>query len=677
MIEKVTDPVLLSALSKQGIDKDYVEFYQDYAMPAIVNGKKEKGKSPYAKFYRDLKSNKRFMVVSGLPMVDADGVKCEPKWVQTGNTYHTKANVFSALVNDIPGRITLTVKNDDAVGRKKNDKVVLRPQLFLNGIEVPRPDATLLPVDPVNSNYLENTLEWDYGICKRRLRQIEGRIHGSWVFPSNPGGDVRIVYNQTGDYRLKLGQYATDNDTELIPSSVFAGATYPFTVSDSATYYPDADPETTSVDGAVSHFDSNGLTWAAIRTAAGTTADDTTILLEVIKIRCDGNADKWDNLYRGIFLFDSSGLPDDATISAAVFSLHSSSKRDDGGITPDINVYASTPASNTALIASDFIDVATTPFCDTALTYGGWSTTGYNDFTLNAAGIAAISKTTITKLGCRNANYDVSGTTPAYASGELSYLTCRYAEAGTAYKPKLVVTYTVPVTHYGAATLAGIGTLAGIPHATFIGKSTLIGVGTLASIGQRITYGIATLSGTGTLVTNGVITVIGKATLSGIGMLASIGRGIFTGTATLVGIGTLTASAFTTLIGKATMAGAGTLSALGQRITYGVAALSGVGTLSALSGILLAGKAILSGMGSLCALSGLLLTGKATLLGIGSLNVLGGFLLLAKATLSGMGSLVAKGTVWFCKLIRINPSRLEIIRLKSSRLPLCREVRRS
>ncbi len=27
----VTDPVLLSALARQGVDKDYVEFYQDYA----------------------------------------------------------------------------------------------------------------------------------------------------------------------------------------------------------------------------------------------------------------------------------------------------------------------------------------------------------------------------------------------------------------------------------------------------------------------------------------------------------------------------------------------------------------------------------------------------------------------------------------------------------------------
>jgi len=51
----VTDPVLLSALAKQGIDKDFVEFVQDYAPRSL--GKEH---SPYAKFYRDLNTNKRF-----------------------------------------------------------------------------------------------------------------------------------------------------------------------------------------------------------------------------------------------------------------------------------------------------------------------------------------------------------------------------------------------------------------------------------------------------------------------------------------------------------------------------------------------------------------------------------------------------------------------------------------
>ena len=66
MAEKVTDPVkivtdelVLRRLAEQGIDKDYVEFFQDYAPRSL--GKEH---SPYAKFYRDLKSGKRFRQVT-------------------------------------------------------------------------------------------------------------------------------------------------------------------------------------------------------------------------------------------------------------------------------------------------------------------------------------------------------------------------------------------------------------------------------------------------------------------------------------------------------------------------------------------------------------------------------------------------------------------------------------
>jgi hypothetical protein len=76
-----TDPELLSHLKRPGIDKDYVEFTRDY-------GKRVKGKcSPYAKFYRDLKSNKRFMVISQLPMADADGAAIEAAWNLEKETY--------------------------------------------------------------------------------------------------------------------------------------------------------------------------------------------------------------------------------------------------------------------------------------------------------------------------------------------------------------------------------------------------------------------------------------------------------------------------------------------------------------------------------------------------------------------------------------------------------------
>uniref|UniRef100_A0A6M3IZN6 Putative tail protein n=1 Tax=viral metagenome TaxID=1070528 RepID=A0A6M3IZN6_9ZZZZ len=245
-LKKVTDPVLLSALVKQGIDSEYVKFTQDYA-PAVVDGKKVKGQSPYSKHYRDLKSGKRFAVFSGLPMVDADGNKNISGWNDNGSLknprYTEKNNLFKASVDG--NKVIIQVKNDQPDGRKAGDKLTFNPQLFLDGLEVSpsNTDAVRLPVDPTNPNYTDNVLEWDYGICKRRLRLIEGKVLGSWVFAKKPIGTVRIKYNQTGDFRLRLGQFKISDDEEQITPdqcdelAKFQGG-YPVTISDSATFYP-------------------------------------------------------------------------------------------------------------------------------------------------------------------------------------------------------------------------------------------------------------------------------------------------------------------------------------------------------------------------------------------------------------------------------------------------------
>ncbi len=443
----VTDPVLLSALAKLGIDKDYVEFFQDYAPRSL--GKEH---SPYSKFYRDLNSGKRFMVTSGLPMVDADGVKIECGWRVAGINYFTeKNNLF--WVGVLSKEIKLVVKNDQPDGRKANDKLSYKPQLFLDGIEQLCGQPSLLPVDPVNSNYLKNTLEWGYGICKRRLRIIEGSLLGSWVFAQKPKGEVRIKYNQTGDFRLRLGQFKINDDEEVVKPedfdrlAEFKGQGYPVTISDSQTFYPDISHGNTTVDGYAGR-EGVAETWAQIIAGAGTGGYDSDNYVTPFYATGNASAGKWTYLYRGIALFDTSGLPDSAAISAATISLYGSSKTDNLSIAPTTNVYASAPASNNAIAAADYSQVGSTPFCDTVITYANWlisSTSPYwNNFALNAAGIAAISLTGISKFGFRNANYDVTGTSPTW-----SYATTWNdgfsSDKGAGYKPKLVVTYTVTV----------------------------------------------------------------------------------------------------------------------------------------------------------------------------------------------------------------------------------------
>jgi len=452
MPQIITDPVLLSALAKQGIDKDYVEFWHDYAP-------RSKGKeySPYAKFYRDLKSGKRIIVVSGLPMVKPLGHKIEVGWLAAKGKFYSKANLFSAIVDG--KQVQLTCLSEQPDGTKKDEQVTWRPRLFLDGSEILNGEqATLLPIDPLNENYKENTLEWAYGnVCKRRIRIIEGRFRERWLFESNPHSRVRIKHNFVGSLKLMLG-YANDaednplevtvvGDEEIVEASEFDRAVYPVEIGAEDTFYPDADPETSSVDGKVEHSEA-GLTWAGLVAATGTGANPSAAACTVNKIYSGTITDKWETLRRGVFLFDTSALPDACVITSAVLSIYGRGKVDEGSWTPNVNIYSSDPASNTDLVAGDFDSLGSVAYA-TAITYAAWSTSGYNDFTLNASGKGAISKTGVSKFGTRDAKYDVSGTPPSpWASDDISYLQNYYAEQGAGYKPKLVVTYSIGITPF-------------------------------------------------------------------------------------------------------------------------------------------------------------------------------------------------------------------------------------
>ena len=222
------------------------------------------------------------------------------------------------------------------------------------------------------------------------------------------------------------------------------------------TFYPDPNVETTTVDGLVYHENLAGLAWADIRTATGNNAIDDTDANIFSGLRGDGNTDKWDRLLRAIFLFDTSPLPDTATISSAVLSLKGLGSVNPGGTSPSINIYVSNPAADTSLTGTDFATTGTTAFA-TAIAFASWSDAGYNDFTLNASGIANISKTIVSKFSAVNANYDVAGSAPAWSSGNQDTINGYYAEtAGTTSDPKLVVTYTVPAVNRAGAILMSL-----------------------------------------------------------------------------------------------------------------------------------------------------------------------------------------------------------------------------
>ena len=207
------------------------------------------------------------------------------------------------------------------------------------------------------------------------------------------------------------------------------------------TVYTDPPEGTTTVAGYVRRTGTN-LTWADVRDGVGTSVAIPIGGQRIVGIYSP-SSNNFGELWRSIFTFDTSPLTTDATISATVFSLSGYAKTDGLAITPDVNVYGSTPASNNDLVAGDYTQVGTTAYSDSVIAYADWSTTGYNDFTFNSTGLSNVSKTGITRLGARNANYDVANSAPTTNNADAtSGVNGYYDQADN--DPKLVVTYTVP-----------------------------------------------------------------------------------------------------------------------------------------------------------------------------------------------------------------------------------------
>lgn len=443
--KQVTDPVLLSHLARQGINSLGVELFQDYASRSL--GKEH---SPYAKFYRDLNSDKRFMVVSNLPMVDADGVKIEVGWQIAGiNYFSEKHNLFRAKVQDT--EVEITVRNDQSDGRKAGGRLTFKPQLFVGDMEQFCGNPTLLSVDPINSNYFENTLEWDYGVAKRRLRIIEGQLLGSWVFDNVPSGEVKIKYNQLGSYRLRLGVFKVNEDEEIIPLLAFDNPVdgFPFIVSDSSTFYPD---QVNTMAGRA-RYNAGNVAWATAYGHAGSDADVSAIQGYILNGTADNN---YTYIARGPCPFDTSSLDDNANITDGTVSFYGAGKTDTNNTAPSLVLTSSNQTDVNNVVAGDYALArwGTVEFA-ARITYANFTVGAYNVFNLNAAGLANISKTSFSRFGIR-LSYDFDNSQPAWNGESLNQGLTAYV-SGAGQQPKLVVTYTSgsKSAHMAAKMMAG------------------------------------------------------------------------------------------------------------------------------------------------------------------------------------------------------------------------------
>lgn len=196
-------------------------------------------------------------------------------------------------------------------------------------------------------------------------------------------------------------------------------------VSGTLTLYP-------QLDG---YIQASNIGWAATRASASGTVISSTLLKLIV--------DDSGFLGRAILVFDTSPLTSLAIGGTATLSIYGQVK-DNGYSSPGMNVYGATPASDSSLTGTDFQQVGSTAF-STSISNVAFNTAGYNDFSFNASGLAAINKTTPSRFALREPFYDVANIDPGSpADGDPEDNVTGYSsrQTGTSKDPVLVINYT-------------------------------------------------------------------------------------------------------------------------------------------------------------------------------------------------------------------------------------------
>jgi hypothetical protein len=179
--------------------------------------------------------------------------------------------------------------------------------------------------------------------------------------------------------------------------------------------------------------------WATINVGAGSGVDRAN---DCPMARASTTNNQYQYDLGGIFCFDTNILTNSARISDVKFSPFSTSTTPVNALGDSpFHVVAATPGSTSGIVAADYSQLGTISFGNK--TKASWSTSAYNDITLDAKGRANINKTGISKFGAV-LGFKLSGS-PTWASAlDTAYYIYFSDQAGTSNDPKLTVTYTRP-----------------------------------------------------------------------------------------------------------------------------------------------------------------------------------------------------------------------------------------
>lgn len=184
----------------------------------------------------------------------------------------------------------------------------------------------------------------------------------------------------------------------------------------------------TTADGLL---ESNHGTYSTARAGANLAANTTGT------IQANGQREFFNyRIYEFFVGFDTSAIPDGATVSSATVSLYGQS---DSSST-DFTSQARLKDWGGTLTTADYVagaDLSSLTLLATHATSGGWSTSAYNDYTSDANFPSNVSKTGTTYI-MFSSDRTSAGTSPSIAGSE--FVDAYTADdSGTTRDPKLVV----------------------------------------------------------------------------------------------------------------------------------------------------------------------------------------------------------------------------------------------
>lgn len=166
------------------------------------------------------------------------------------------------------------------------------------------------------------------------------------------------------------------------------------------------------------------------------------------QIRGNATTNYFNNTIKTFLIWDTSAIPDIDIIDSAIVGIYGSSKQNELGA-GNLEIVNFSP-SNYPVLVADYNNTDFTKLSDSNISYASFSSTGYNNYTMNTAGLAQISKTANTSVLLMTAwetNNNIGGMTWV-GNGVSSFLVEMYDRGLSSGKIAFI-----EVTHHDASIL--------------------------------------------------------------------------------------------------------------------------------------------------------------------------------------------------------------------------------